>query len=168
MISRPSVSEYAPYYQTYISKVEDDVTAQLVQQSDELVSIIEEYEDKLDYAYAEGKWTLRQVVIHLLDTEQIFAYRLLRISRGDTTPMAGFDQDTFIENSDFTHLDAGDLIRMVESQRSHTFSLINSLTTDKYELSGTASDNTVSVRALIFMIAGHMHHHLEIINDRYI
>lgn len=168
MISRPLVSEYAPYYQTYISKVDDDVTAQLVQQSDELVSIIEENESKLNYAYAEGKWTLRQVVMHLLDTEQVFAYRLLRISRGDSTELPGFDQDVFIENNDFTHLDAGDLIRMIESQRSQTFSLINSLTTDKYELTGTASDNPVSTRALIYMIAGHMHHHLEIINDRYL
>jgi len=168
MIKRPNSTEYAPYYQTYISAVGDDVSSQLVTEADELVNIIEEHEDKLDFAYAEGKWTLRQVIMHILDCEQIFAYRLLRIARGDNTPLLGFDQDVLIDNSDFSHLDAGDLIRMVESQRNHTFSIINALTDDKFALIGTASENAVSVRALIYMIAGHMHHHLEIINERYL
>lgn len=168
MINRPTATEYAPYYQTYVSQVDDDVMSQLIDQPDVLCTIIEENEEKMDYAYDSDKWTLRQVVMHMIDTEQVFVYRLLRIARGDTTPLPGFDQNVFVDHTDFSHLDAGDLIRMVENQRAQTFSLINSLTSDKYELTGIASENKVSVRALIYLIAGHMAHHIEVIQERYL
>jgi len=168
-MQKPTAPEYAPYYENYISKVEADPYELLVQQTDQLSSWIEENEDKIDYAYADGKWTVRQLVMHIMDTEQIFAYRLLRIARGDTgTPLPGFDQDVFIENTDFSHLDAGDLIRMVESQRAHTFALLNTVTTDKMDNTGIASGSPISVRALIYIMAGHAEHHLQILNERYL
>lgn len=168
MTVAPSSTEYAPYFNTYISKVQGDVFDLMSVQTDQLSQFIEENEDRLDFSYGEGKWNIREVVMHLVDTEQIFAYRALRIARGDETPMAGFDQDDYIAKSDFSHLDAGDLIRIVENQRAQTFSLIQSLTDDKLRLMGTASGNKVSVRALIYMIAGHMQHHLFILNERYV
>lgn len=167
MINKPTAKEYAPYYETYISLVKSPLE-QMTNQADFLNSYIEENEDRLDYAYAEGKWSIRQVIMHVVDTEHIFVYRMLRIARGDKTALSGFDQDVLIDNTDFTHLDAGDLIRAVENQRAHTFSVINSFTTDKLTLTGTASDQEVSVRALIYMITGHMQHHINILNDRYI
>lgn len=168
MTVAPSSTEYAPYFNTYISKVQGDVFDLMSVQTDQLSEFIEENEDRLDFSYGEGKWNIREVVMHLVDTEQIFAYRALRIARGDETPMAGFDQDDYIAKSDFSHLDAGDLIRIVENQRAQTFSLIHSLTDNKLRLMGTASGNKVSVRALIYMIAGHMQHHLFILNERYV
>jgi len=167
MIDRPTVEEYAPFYETYVSKVEGNPLELMIEQANKLTSYIEENEDRLDYAYGENKWTIRQVVMHMVDTEHIFAYRMLRIARGDQTPMAGFDQDVFINNTDFTHLDAGDLIRAVENQRAQSFSLINSFTTDKLTLLGTASEKSVSVRAMVYLIAGHVQHHLDILEERY-
>lgn len=168
MSTIPSSTEYAPYFNTYISKVEGDVLELLAEQSDHITQFIEENEDRLSHSYADGKWTIREVIMHLVDTEQIFGYRLLRIARGDDTPMAGFDQDDYIDKSDFSHLDAGDLIRIVENQRAQTFSLIHSLTADKESLMGIASGHKVSVRALIYMIAGHMQHHMVILAERYL
>lgn len=167
MITRPQSNEHAPFYSTYLDKVEGDPYELMVTQPERLTEFIEENEDRLDYAYAEGKWTIRQAVMHMVDTEQVFAYRLLTIARGDKTELPGFDQNVFIDNTDFSHLDAGDLIRVVENQRAFTFSLLNTITTDKLENMGVASGYDVSVRALIFMMAGHMEHHLEIFKERY-
>ena len=163
----PAATEYAPYYSTYIAKVDGDVLELMSQQTDILSSIVEENEDRLDFAYAEGKWTIRQVIMHIADTEQIFAYRALRIARADQTPLPGFDQNDYIAMTNFDHLNAGDLIRIVENQRANTFSFINGLSKDAYGMTGTASGHKVSVRALIYMMAGHMKHHIDILNERY-
>ncbi len=168
MIQKPTAAEYAPFYHTYVSKVGDDIFQELIDQTDILSLIIEENEDRLDYAYEKDKWSIRELVIHMIDTEQIFAYRLLRIARGDDTPLAGFNQNDYINNNNFSHLGAGDLIRMLENQRANTFSIIDSLTEDTYTLHAEASNHTVSVRALVYIIAGHMEHHIRVLRERYI
>ena len=130
--------------------------------------LLELPEAKWDYAYGPGKWTLKEVLQHIIDTERVFAYRLLRISRGDKTPLPGFDENEYVNMSNARDRDPDALIDEYINVRRSTISLIDSLPNDVLLKMGTASDHPISVRALVYIIAGHEQHHLSIIRERYL
>ena len=166
-ITLPQPEEFGAYYQGYINKVKGNPISVLFNQIEEYTEYIQQNSDRMDYRYAEGKWSIRESLIHLIDTEQIFAYRALRISRGDKTPMAGFNQDDYIEGNDFNHITPWDILEEFSHQRRATLSMIKKFTDEQIGRIGVASETNTSVRALIYIMAGHAQHHLDLFNERY-
>lgn len=168
--SRPQTSEYAAYYETYISRVPDgDIVGTLDKQLVETLALIRGIpESRGDFSYAEGKWTIKELVGHIIDCERVFAYRALRFGRGDATPLSGFEQDDFVRGADFSKRSLSDLATEYEHVRRASISLFGSLETGAWDRRGTANDSEVSVRGIAFIIAGHERHHLEILRTRYL
>ncbi len=168
-MKRPETNEFAPYYNGYISLIDgDDVMSVLNSQTDEIRSMLANVpEEKGTFAYAEGKWTIKELLSHLIDGERIFAYRILRISRGDKTPLEGFEQDDYIENSNANNRSFADLLDEFDFQRRSNLLLVNNISDEGSTRMGIASDNPVSVRALTYVMAGHVRHHITILNERY-
>ena len=166
-ISLPSTEEYGAYYQGYINKVNGNPIDVLSRQIDQYTDFIQDNCNRMDYRYGEGKWSIRESLIHLIDSEQIFAYRALRISRGDKTPLAGFDQDDYIENNNFDHITPWEILEEFAHQRRATISMIKKFTDEEIGRIGVASDTNTSVRALIYIMAGHAQHHIELFKERY-
>jgi uncharacterized damage-inducible protein DinB len=169
-MERPETNEFDPYYNTYISLVEDDsVLSILPAQPAELRTIFSDVpEEKGTFAYAVGKWTIKELLSHLIDAERIFAYRILRISRGDATPIEGFEQDGYIENSNANNRSFADLLEEFDLQRRSNMFMLNNLSDEAERRTGTASEKTISVRALTYIMAGHIRHHIRILNERYL
>jgi len=169
-MNRPEKNEYAPYYDKYISLIATEALMQtLERQAGELREALEGVsEERGLYRYAPDKWTTKESLSHLIDAERIFAYRLLRISRGDETPIEGFEQDGYIENSNADNRTFTDLTGEFESARNGNLYLIRNLTDEASCRMGTASGNPVSARALAYMMAGHVEHHLRIFRDKYL
>ena len=119
-------------------------------------------------SYAPGKWTLREVIGHLSDAERIFGYRLLRIARGDQTPLAGFDENTYVPAAGFERRPLKAVAAEFASVRDATLTLLDGMTPEALALRGTASDKPISARALVYIIAGHEKHHLGVIKERYL
>ncbi len=166
MTGRPSPSEYAPFYRPYLDAVPgDDVAAAL--DAPGLAALAADLDPALaTHAYAEGKWTLAQVVQHVIDTERIFATRLLRIARGDATPLPGFDQDPYVAAAAPRPLAA--LAAELGRVRASTLDLVRSLPEADRARLGTASGTPMSARAAGWIIAGHERHHLGIVRERYL
>jgi hypothetical protein len=167
---KPETSEYDPYYEKYISLVtEPDLVKVLEYQPAELVYLLGPLEEgKGRHAYAEGKWTIKEVISHLIDGERIFAYRVLRISRGDETPIEGFEQDGYIENSHANERSFDDLLEEFVLLRKANVRLLKNLRDDGWTRIGTASENRISVRALGFIMAGHVRHHIGLLKGQYL
>ena len=125
-------------------------------------------EEKGTFAYADGKWTTKEVLSHLIDGERIFAYRILRISRGDETPIEGFEQDGYIENSNANNRCFADLLDEFDLQRRANLHLLKNISDEGSRRIGTASEKPISVRALAYIMAGHVTHHVRILRDRYL
>ena len=167
---RPKPDEHNPYYSRYVALVPDDdisIVRHLGDQHHETVDILRKAKAKGDHAYEPGKWTVKEVVGHVSDSERVFAYRALRIARGDTTPLPGFDQDVFIAGSNFKERTMDDLLEELWSVRAATLSLAKHLPESVMSRRGTASDSPVTVRALLYIIAGHERHHLGVLRERY-
>jgi hypothetical protein len=169
-MKRPEKNEYAEYYETYVSLVPDaDIIASLEQQCDELVAVFDGLSDeKGHYAYADGKWTIKEVLGHLIDGERVFAYRALRFSRADSTPLAGFDQDPYIVHGNANSAKLSDLVNELILLRRANVLMFRNLTPSAWNRVGNASDADVSVRALAFILVGHITHHLNIVRERYL
>jgi hypothetical protein len=169
-IEKPAAEEYNEYYGKYISQVtEPDLLGVLASQPAEIAAIFGALDDSLGTsAYAEGKWTLKEVLSHLIDGERHFAYRVHRISRGDTTPIEGFEQDGYIENSYANERTFADLIAEFTELRRANLRPFQRLSESDWTRMGTASGFPVSVRALAFIMAGHVRHHLGIVHERYL
>jgi hypothetical protein len=167
MISRPDPSEYDPYYQTYIDKATQDDGLEALRFSHQAMLDFLDQNLNLEYQYAPEKWTVRQVVMHIIDTERIFGYRALRIARGDSTPLPGFDQDLFAENSRNSSLSWEFLCMDFEQLARSTELLFESFEEDDLMRIGTANENRLSVRAAAFIIAGHNLHHLDVLHQKY-
>jgi len=167
---KPNKDEYNPYYEVYVSTVPgDDIIPVLAAQPGELREILEDVADaRGTYAYAEGKWTIKELLSHLIDGERIFAYRMLRISRGDMTPIEGFEQDDYIFNSNANNRTFADLFDEFEYARRSNVLMLKNMDETALKRVGTASDNRISVRALAYISAGHVRHHLRILSDRYL
>lgn len=167
-ISKPEAGEFGAYYTGYVNKITGNPITALNDQIEQYTGFIKQNSERMDYSYADGKWSIRESLIHLIDTEQIFAYRALRISRGDKTPLAGFNQDDYIRDNDFSHITPWDILEELTHQRRATLSMINKFTDEQIGHVGIASETETSVRALIYIMAGHAQHHLELFNERYL
>jgi uncharacterized damage-inducible protein DinB len=170
LIARPGTDEYAPYYGTYIGKVPDgDLRAMLASQLAETLALIRSIpESRGGHRYAPDKWSIKGVLGHLADSERIFSYRALRIGRGDTTPLPGFEQDDYVPMGNFDARTLRDLADELAAVRQATLHLFAHLDQAAFERRGTASGKPISVRALAYIIAGHELHHVGILKTRYL
>jgi hypothetical protein len=168
-ISRPQPGEYNPYYDRYISLVEaDDVLAALEEQAAETTAVLKSAAAKADFRYAPGKWSVKEVLGHINDTERIMTYRALRIARGDKTPIEGFEQDDYIRAGNFGQRTLADLVDEFAAIRQATLAFFRHLDGDAAARIGTANKNDISARALPFIIAGHELHHRRILQEKYL
>ncbi len=172
---RPQPGEYAPYYDRYISLVHhnetpgNDILAALEDQRRQMVLLLcGRTEADGDLRYAPDKWSLKEVLGHINDTERIMSYRALRISRGDATPIEGYEQDDYVRNSPFAGRPLADLIENYIAVRRATLSLFRNLDEAAWSRRGVANKNEVTVRALAYIIAGHELHHRRIIEEKYL
>ena len=176
-IARPAENEHAPYYTGYIDAAEAslsqrglaDVVALLEAQTADWQALMAAVpEAAASHAYAPGKWTLGESLVHVSDTERVFAYRLLRIARGDRTPLPGFEQDDWVPTSRAVRRSLADILAEMYAVRAATLALVRSLDDEAVSQSGVASGKDVTARALVWMIAGHMQHHFGLTRDKYL
>jgi hypothetical protein len=170
MLSRPNADEYFEYYGTYISLVpEGDVRDILRSQLSETIAVLSGVTDaKAEQAYGPGKWTLKEALLHMCDAERVFGYRMLRISRGDATPLPGFDQNGWVPHSCANTRPMSNLLMEFAAIRASTLALVDSISAEGWLRTGNASGHTISARALAYIAAGHERHHLKITRERYL
>ena len=164
-------NEFAPFYANYITRslLHTDIVEGLKKQHKEVVSFFKSIpENKLEFQYAIGKWTPKDILLHLIDAERIFAYRALRISRNDQTPLHGFEENEYVPNACANIRNMDSLVKEFETVRNATISLFSSFNEAQLIRIGVASGSTVSVRAIGSIILGHELHHIEVIKERYL
>ena len=166
---RPQADEFPVFYKGYVDTVKDDVLAELDHQIESFTTLLKGIPlEKSGFSYAEGKWTILELLGHILDTERIMAYRALRIARNDSTPLPGFDENNYVANAHFADRS---LIRMAEEfehLRKANLFLIKSFNETELARVGLSNDKPISVKALVFIIAGHLNHHIRILKERYL
>jgi len=170
-IARPEPSEYVPYYETYISKVppKGDLLKVLEDQRRETQELLAGLsEAKALHRYAPGKWSVKEVVGHLMDSERVFCYRALRFARADGSPLQGFDEKAWVPAGQFDTRSLKDLAAELDAVRRATIALFSGLDADALARRGTANNNPITVRALAWIIAGHERHHVAILRERYL
>ncbi|MDD3722890.1 MAG: DinB family protein [Lutibacter sp.] len=169
-LSQLNENEYNPHYKQYISALGNvDLFEILTTSSEELLKTIKDLpEEKLLFRYNEGKWSIKELLQHVIDTERIMSYRALRFSRNDATELQGFDENWYVENSNGNDRNFNNLLEEFTCTRRASISLFKSFTDEMLLLSGTANGSDLTVRALGFIIAGHQIHHLKIIKERYL
>lgn len=170
MVPRPLDGEYNPYYGNYIRRVAEgaDVIALLYSQPDELKMLLSGVSDEqANIRPAPGEWSIKEVLGHLADTERIFAYRMLRFARDEKQPLPGFEQDEYVKATDFNRRTVADLIDEFSFQRHANVILIKSLTDEETARVGAASGTSMSARAAIYILAGHVIHHVDSLKTTY-
>jgi hypothetical protein len=168
-MSRPQPEEFGVFYKRYIDTVDDDVITELDMQAssfEEFLHLIPV--EKENYAYAEGKWTVKELVGHVIDTERIMTYRLTRFARKDETELPAFEENDYVANAHFNTRSLASFAKEFKLLRSANMFLFRSLQEEELNRKGTANGNIVSVRALLFVIAGHLKHHQNILSERYL
>ena len=164
MIQPPQSDEYGVYYGRYIQRVptDRDFFSMFAEQPDQLRALVQHVsEDGANVRPAPGEWSIKEVIGHINDTERIFAYRALCMARGDTQPLPGFEQDDFVRGTDFNQRTLSDLLDEFASQRRANLFCFKPLTDGEFERRGTASGNSFTVRALLYVLVGHVLHHVE-------
>ena len=167
----PAPDEYAPFYDDYIQRAiaRKDVLAALSLQIDELHTALNPLTDKQAlYKFGPAEWSIKEVMSHLIDGERVFSYRLLRISRGDETPLPGFDQEPYVRASGADGLALKDLLQEFEYLRRANILAIRNMNTEAALRRGAASDATISARALIYIMVGHVEHHMACLREKYL
>jgi len=169
-MTKPDSIEYAPYFEKYISLVpEGEIVVTLGKQLENTLGLLRGLnEAQGDLRYATGKWSVKEVVGHIIDTERIFAHRAFRFARNDATPLAGFDENSYAANAGFGSRSLDSLAEEFEHVRKSSVYLFKYLAGDSWLRRGVANDNEVSVRALAYIIAGHELHHVGILRSRYL
>ena len=170
MLSKPTIGEYPAYMQKYLDQLpEGDILDQLDNQIDQLQSLLETLtEEQAETPYAPGKWSIKELVNHLIDTERILAYRALCIARGESQPLPGFDEDSYARDSFANQRPLKELLDEHELVRLSTIALYRSFNPLVFQNTGNANGNPASVRALAFVIAAHEQHHYNILISRYL
>jgi uncharacterized damage-inducible protein DinB len=170
MDNMPATYEYAEYYRTYVKLVpEGDILHILNEQMKETVIMLSTLsQEQSEYRYAPGKWSVKEVVGHITDTERIMSYRLLAIARGETVSLPGYDENRYVEAADFDKQSLKDLLDHFACVRQSTIHLIKSLSEEALSRRGIANSSEVTVRALITIMAGHELHHRNILKERYL
>ena len=169
-MKRPQPNEYPSFYQNYVDNVKtDNIIKELTDQVLNIQAIISEIpEDKETYKYAEGKWTIKEIIIHLMDAERIFSYRALRFSRGDSTNLSGFDENEYVPNSGASERSLQSLLDEYIALRNSTIEFFKNLSQEMSLRTGIANGKEISVRSLGYIIPGHEIHHLAVIRERYL
>jgi uncharacterized damage-inducible protein DinB len=169
-MAKPITTDHPPYFSKYINLIEtDDLKQGFEEQNLQLVSILNTIIDsKADYAYAAGKWTVKQLLQHVIDTERVFAYRALFFARNAKDPLPSFDENAFAEIANTSKRNLQDLKNEFITVRKSTQILFNSFTEEDLQRRGIASSNEVTVNALGFIILGHWVHHCNILKERYL
>ncbi len=168
--ARPDASEYPSFYAGYIALVPEDegILAVLRTAGDELVYALQGIaEGKGEHRYAEGKWSIRTLIGHMIDAERIFTYRALRVARGDATPLPGFEENDYAVSAESDRRTVADLAAEMAAVRESTLRLFESLPPDAWTRRGTVNNGIVSARALAYITAGHAQHHLRVLRVRY-
>ncbi|HZM14844.1 MAG TPA: DinB family protein [Candidatus Krumholzibacteria bacterium] len=170
MLARPEATEYAPYYGKYIGALpEGDILEILASQNRQTLQLLEQLgEEKGNFSYAPGKWSIKQVIGHLCDTERVFSYRALAFARNDRTPLPSMEQDDYVAASNVQRRTLRSVAAEFGSIRAATLSLFQSVEGDMWLRRGTASDCEFTVRTLPYIIAGHELHHMKVVRERYL
>jgi hypothetical protein len=170
MLARPNKNEYDALYEKSIGRVPDgnvlEILERQIEETVELLSSLDE--DQANYRYAPGKWSIRQVVGHMADSERIVSYRALRFARGDRASLPGFDENEYVDRANFDFQSLGSLVEEFRTVRMATLSLFRSFDSDMWLIRGTASGYEFTVRAIAYQIAGHEIHHVGLIRERYL
>ena len=167
-IERPQPSEYAPYYAAYIDLIEDgDILKILADQMEETLTLVRAVPPELEkYSYGTGKWSVREVIGHLIDTERVFGYRAFTFARGDAGPLPGMDQDRYANVSNAGSRSLENLADELQAVRASTLAFFRGLPDEAWERSGIASDYSFTVRSFPYLIAGHeLHHHTGLVEN---
>jgi hypothetical protein len=171
MLKRPENNEFSTFHAVYIQVVPDgDLIGILQQQLDNTILLLSDLTpEKAGFRYAPSKWSIKEVVGHMADTERILSYRLLRFARGDNnTPLAGFDEDAYVQGASFDSSSIADLLEDLIAVRKATFTLLKGITPEAFLRMGTSNQIVLSVRALAYIIAGHGLHHYNVLKERYL
>lgn len=169
VIPRPGAHEFAPYYDLYIKRVPDDqIGRRYAEQTEEFVSFFRPVsDDAAMHRYAPGKWSVKEVIGHLCDAERVFAYRLCRIGRLDPTPLPGFEENDYVPAGQFDDRSLASLLDEFLAVRRSTVTLMDGLPSGNWHFIGEASENPVSPSALVYIMLGHVTHHLTTLRERY-
>lgn len=169
MTTRPESTEYAPYYEKYVSLVpEAEILGVLESQLSEIKSLISAVPaDREQHRYGEGKWSVRDVLGHLTDGERIFGWRAFCFSRGEKAPLPSFDENDYVAESGYDRQSLAVLLEEFETVRRSNLAFLRQLDAARWVRTGTASGKPVSVRALAYMMVGHVRHHVSILRQRY-
>jgi uncharacterized damage-inducible protein DinB len=164
------LNEFAPYYENYIKLVpEQDIIKGLTKQKGEMLHFFKSIPVfKHEFRYAEGKWTIKDIILHLIDAERIFAYRALRIARNDKTVLPGFEENDYVVAANANNREYENLLTEYETVRNASISLFETFTSEELLRLGIASNNSVSVRAIGYIMLGHELHHKNVILERYL
>jgi uncharacterized damage-inducible protein DinB len=169
-MSRPTPGTYPAYFENYISKVQADTVKEAIVTYGKI--LIDRFKalpvEKADYAYAADKWTLKEVLQHVIDTERIFAYRAVAIARKETISLPGFDENSYAANSKANSRDWNSLLEEFSAVRNSTDLLLKTFDEEQLSQQGTTNNNPTTVKAIAFIVYGHILHHLNIINERYL
>jgi uncharacterized damage-inducible protein DinB len=167
--NRPQPDEYGDFYEGYINLVnEPNVIQALIRQGQKVYALIQQLTDEeAKYRYKDDKWSVREIIGHLVDTERIMAYRALCISRGEQSPLPGYDHESYVDQCNFDQRSLQSLSTEYDALRNANISMFSSFTREQISRKGTANGVSVSVRGLAFIIAGHEKHHLDILDQKY-
>ena len=169
MIARPAQAEYNQHYHGYVTAVPEgdllDLLASQIKDTTKLLTGVNEKKSR--HRYAPDKWSVREVIGHLSDSERVFAYRALRFARSDATPLPSFDENAWAKASNADTLSLEDLSAELAAVRAATLALFRGFTDKEFARSGIASGNPITVRALAYIICGHERHHVRILHERY-
>jgi uncharacterized damage-inducible protein DinB len=168
--TKPALTEHAPEFSNYVALVgEGDIIQTLERQIENSLSLLRTIpSDKANFRYAPEKWSVKELLGHLIDSERIFSYRALRFARNDQTPLPGYEQNDYVRNADFDNRDLGEMAEEFATVRRATVQLFRPLNETEWMRRGKANENDVSVRALAYIIAGHELHHMEVLRTRYL
>jgi hypothetical protein len=168
-LPRPGTDESAPFYHGYIARVPGErIGEYLESQLNEVERLLGPLDDAAArFRYAPEKWSVKEILGHICDTERIFAYRLLRIARADATPLPGFDENVYVPPAEFDARPLAELLREFQTVRASTIALVEGLPSGVWERRGQASGKNISARALAYIMVGHVTHHLGVLQERY-
>jgi len=163
-------NEYSKFNATYINALDNvNLIEELEICLHDFIRFVQDIPmDKFDYRYAEGKWTIKDIIQHIIDAERIFSYRALRISRNDQTPLPGFEENDYVEHTNANARSIQELLTEMATVRQSTLLLFKSFTDEQLQVMGTASNHPISVRAIGFLVIGHQKHHQRIFKERYL
>jgi uncharacterized damage-inducible protein DinB len=168
-MTRPTPTDYAPPHAGYVDLVdEEDILSAMQEQSSQTQKLLASLdEQRATYRYGEGKWSIKEVIGHIVDAERIIGYRALAVARGDTQPLPGFDENSYVQNASFDAWKLGDLAEEYALVRRSNIVFFQNLPPEAWDRRGIANQHPVSVRGLAYVIVGHERHHLQVLRDKY-